>query len=81
MTRAKWTGAFSLRTGIGMSVAANKVKGVRAALAFDSIRRCSRRHLDANILVLGAGVTGRPCPGDSNKIAQRPLEGGATRDE
>ncbi len=47
-------------TGIGMSVAANKVRGIRAALAFDLFTAMqSRRHLDANILVLGAGVTGR----------------------
>jgi ribose 5-phosphate isomerase B len=47
-------------TGIGMSVAANKVRGVRAALAFDLYTAMqSRRHLDANILVLGGGITGR----------------------
>lgn len=47
-------------TGIGMSVAANKIKGVRAALAFDLYTAMqSRRHLDANILVLGALVTGK----------------------
>jgi ribose 5-phosphate isomerase B len=47
-------------TGIGMSVAANKVAGVRAALAFDLYTAMqSRRHVDANILVLGALVTGK----------------------
>lgn len=47
-------------TGIGMSVAANKIRGVRAALAFDLYTAAqSRRHLDANILVLGAQVTGK----------------------
>ena len=43
-------------TGIGMSIAANKVKGVRAALchsAFDARR--ARQHNDANVLCLGAG--------------------------
>ncbi|RPJ58061.1 MAG: ribose 5-phosphate isomerase B [Dehalococcoidia bacterium] len=46
-------------TGIGMSVAANKVKGIRASLAFDMYTAMqSRKHLDANILVLGARVTG-----------------------
>jgi len=42
-------------TGIGMSIAANKVRGVRAALA-DSVRlaRLSREHNDANVLCLGA---------------------------
>ena len=42
-------------TGIGMSIAANKVKGIRAALCNDvfSARR-ARRHNDANVLCLGA---------------------------
>ncbi|HNQ63548.1 MAG TPA: ribose 5-phosphate isomerase B [Syntrophorhabdaceae bacterium] len=47
-------------TGIGMSVVANKVKSVRAALAFDIYTAIqSRKHLDANILVLGGRVTGQ----------------------
>jgi len=43
-------------TGIGMSIAANKVKGIRAALCCDvfSARR-ARQHNDANILCLAAG--------------------------
>jgi len=43
-------------TGIGMSIAANKVKGIRAALCCDvfSARR-ARQHNDANILCLRAG--------------------------
>jgi ribose 5-phosphate isomerase B len=43
-------------TGIGMSIAANKVKGARAALCYDGF--CSYRarlHNDANILALGTG--------------------------
>ena len=47
-------------TGVGMSVAANKICGIRAALAFDlSCAVQSRRHVDANVLVFGALVTGR----------------------
>lgn len=47
-------------TGIGMSIAANKYPGVRAALCHDSYTaRMSRLHNDANILVLGGRVTGR----------------------
>ena len=43
-------------TGIGMSIAANKVKGIRAALCYDAFSaRRARRHNDANILCLGAG--------------------------
>lgn len=46
-------------TGIGMSIAANKFSGIRAALCSDSFSaEMSRRHNDANILVLGARVTG-----------------------
>jgi ribose 5-phosphate isomerase B len=47
-------------TGVGMSITANKVKGIRASLAFDLYTAMqSRKHLDANILVLGARVTGQ----------------------
>ena len=43
-------------TGIGMSIAANKVKGIRAALCHNSLNATrARRHNDANILCLGAG--------------------------
>ena len=65
-------------TGIGMSVAANKVKGIRAALAFDLYTAMqSRRHLDANILVLGAGVTGRALALEIvAKWLETPFEGG-----
>ena len=42
-------------TGIGMSIAANKVKGIRAALCCDAFSACrARQHNDANILCLGA---------------------------
>jgi len=42
-------------TGIGMSIAANKVKGVRAALCCDTFyARRARQHNDANIICLGA---------------------------
>jgi len=46
-------------TGIGMSIAANKFYGVRAALCHNTYTaRMSRAHNDANILVLGERVTG-----------------------
>jgi ribose 5-phosphate isomerase B len=46
-------------TGIGISISANKVPGIRAALCTDSfMARMSREHNDANILALGARVTG-----------------------
>ena len=44
-------------TGIGMSIAANKVKGIRAALCHDAFTaQACREHNDANILCLGARV-------------------------
>jgi len=47
-------------TGIGMSIVANKFRGVRAALANDLYSsRFSREHTDANILVIGGRVVGR----------------------
>ncbi len=65
-------------TGIGMSVAANKVPGVRAGLAFDLYTATqSRRHVDANILVLGALVTGKGLAVEIVKAwLTTPFEGG-----
>lgn len=46
-------------TGIGISIAANKVKGIRCALCGDTFSaRMSREHNDANVLALGARVLG-----------------------
>lgn len=46
-------------TGIGVSIAANKVKGIRCALLSDLMSaRLTREHNDANMMALGAGVTG-----------------------
>ncbi len=46
-------------TGIGISMAANKIKGVRCALCSDPYSaRLTREHNDANVLALGAGVVG-----------------------
>jgi ribose 5-phosphate isomerase B len=46
-------------TGIGMCIAANKVRGVRAALCHDTFSaRAARAHNDANILCLGGRVIG-----------------------
>ena len=56
--RADW-GLLICGTGIGMSVAANKVPGVRAALCHDPYSaRMAREHNDANVLCLGARVIG-----------------------
>ena len=46
-------------TGIGISIAANKVKGIRCALCSDSLSaEMTRRHNDANIIAMGAGIVG-----------------------
>lgn len=53
-------GVLICGTGVGMSIIANKVKGVRASLIYDLYTAIqSRKHLDANILVLGGRVTGK----------------------
>jgi len=47
-------------TGIGISIAANKVKGIRCAFCTDPyLAKMTRLHNDANMLALGGGVTGR----------------------
>ncbi|MSQ90719.1 MAG: ribose 5-phosphate isomerase B [Phycisphaerales bacterium] len=47
-------------TGIGMAIAANKVAGIRAALALDELSaQLSRSHNDANVLCLSADLLGQ----------------------
>ncbi len=47
-------------TGIGMSMAANKVKGIRAALCTDVYSaKMTKQHNNANVICLGGRVTGR----------------------
>ena len=46
-------------TGIGISITANKVKGIRCALCSEPLSaELCRRHNDANMLALGAGIIG-----------------------
>lgn len=46
-------------TGIGISIVANKVKGIRAALCADTLSaKMTRLHNDTNILAMGAGIVG-----------------------
>jgi ribose 5-phosphate isomerase B len=55
-------------TGIGMSIAANKVKGIRCALTHDTFSaRATREHNDTNILAMGERVIG---PGLARDIAK-----------
>lgn len=52
-------GVLICGTGIGMSMAANKHKGIRAALCYDSYTaKMARSHNDANVLCFGARVVG-----------------------
>ena len=65
-------------TGIGMSMCANKVKGIRACACSDSFSaEFTRRHNDANVLCLGARVVG---PGLACQLLDvfldSPFEGG-----
>lgn len=55
-------------TGIGMSIAANKFKGIRAALCSDSFStRFTRLHNDANVMCMGARTIG---PGLACELAE-----------
>lgn len=59
-------------TGIGMSIAANKVKGIRAALVHDTFSaKATREHNNSNILTMGERVVG---PGLAREIARIWLE-------
>ena len=47
-------------TGIGISIVANKVKGIRCALCADTVSaRLTSEHNDANMLAMGAGIIGK----------------------
>lgn len=61
-------------TGIGISISANKIKGIRCALCGDCFSaEMTRRHNDANMLAMGARVTG---PGLALKITETFLQTG-----
>ena len=66
-------------TGIGISIAANKIPGIRAALCTDCFcAQATREHNDANILALGGRVVG---PGLAVKIVETFLETPFSNDE
>lgn len=55
-------------TGVGMSIAANKIKGVRCALIHDLFSaKATREHNDSNVLAMGARVIG---PGLAQEIVK-----------
>ena len=71
-------GVLICGTGIGISIAANKVEGIRAALVNNEVcARLSRQHNNANFLVLGARVTGIELAKDIVKtFIEEDFEGG-----
>jgi RpiB/LacA/LacB family sugar-phosphate isomerase len=71
-------GVLICGTGIGMSITANKIRGVRAALVHDLFTAIqSRRHVDANVLVLGGRVVGKGLAEEILKSwLNEPFEGG-----
>ena len=71
-------GVLICATGIGMSMAANKVRGVRASLCHDEFTaRMSRRHNNANLLALGADAIGAGAASELfDTWLEEPFEGG-----
>ncbi len=70
-------GILVCNTGIGMSIAANKVKGIRAALCYTAFNACrTRQHNDANVLCLGAEVEHEPVAEIVNAFLTCEFEGG-----
>lgn len=71
-------GVLICGTGIGISMAANRHRGVRAALCHDSVSaRMARAHNDANVLALGARLIGVEVAKDCLRVfLSTPFEGG-----
>ena len=66
--RVAW-GVLVCGTGIGISIAANRHRELRAALCHEPVSaRLARAHNDANILVLGARITGIEVARDCLKV-------------
>ncbi len=60
-----WRGIMVDGAGIGSSMAANKIKGVRAAMCYDITTAANaREHNDANVLTLGGTLIGQRLAGD-----------------
>jgi RpiB/LacA/LacB family sugar-phosphate isomerase len=71
-------GILVCSTGVGMSIAANKVDGIRAALAFNADEvRLTRAHNDVNIITIGARYTDEKAANEMVRIfLETPFEGG-----
>ena len=83
LCQAIWEGKYDLGilicgTGVGMSIAANKHSGIRAAVCSDTFSaRYTRMHNDANVLCLGARVVGAGLAEDlCDLFLDTPFEGG-----
>ncbi len=78
MAGAVDSGILICGTGIGMSMVANRFPGIRAALCHELYTaRMSRAHNDANILCIGARVTGPGLAEEMVKVwLSTPFEGG-----
>ena len=74
-------GVLVCGTGIGMSIVANKHRGVRAALCSSEFEaRMARAHNDANVLCLGQRVSARAWPAPSSRPSSpRPSRAAGTR--
>ncbi len=70
-------GILICNNGIGMSMAANKVKGIRAALCHNASNACrTRQHNDANVLCLGAEDLQEPVSEIVSAFLTTEFEGG-----
>jgi ribose 5-phosphate isomerase B len=78
LSRPGARGILICGTGLGMSVIANRFPGIRAALCYDIFTAImSRRHNDANLLVLGGRVTGPDLATEIVRVwLTTPFEGG-----
>ncbi len=72
------SGVIICGTGIGISIAANRVAGVRAAVCHDATTaRLAREHNDANVLALGARIVGGEVAKDClHAFLSTPFDGG-----
>lgn len=72
------TGIVICTTGIGMSMAANKVRGVRCGLCTNVLSaEMTRRHNNANVLALGAGIVSEELAMEIvDKFLETPFDGG-----
>jgi RpiB/LacA/LacB family sugar-phosphate isomerase len=71
-------GILVCSTGVGMSIAANKVAGIRAAIAFNADEvRLTRAHNDANVITIGARYADAASANEMVRVfLETPFEGG-----